>query len=652
MSNDAVCSLNEAIKILPSDENTDYFEALRNVPSLVQSESNPLLFIQFENYNVWNAAKRITTYWRIRRDIFGDAFLKPMHLTGSGALNAFDIKMLETGVLCPLPKTSTTNYPVLWWDREKLDEIQLQDLSSRARVLFYMMQVMMTDVEVVDDGYASSDTKSATKKNERGPGFVMIANFPTRFGSKRDHEWTKKVAIIGKDVFALRTVELHLVIIPTNRAVLLLSGVVSITTHILSAILPSLPLVHTGTSIKEIQIKLRQVGFEKRNLPPKLGGNWKDEKFEQFLRRHRKIEEEMFLTTEEKLSRKRQVNMIHSRQKRERRKIEHEVLQSQCDEISKRNNMLQASIDRFEHLIGLAELEIEKFETNKSNNPNCQLGLLGELVTLSGSNSPIAASAAMSTASQNNSRLYSLHQSQSVEVEQLNLLATMLQAQQSSSNQEILQLLNVPNPQLQQASLQEASDGSQQSPLLSAYQIQFLLERPQLVQQLLRLQEQQRQQQLSDLQVSQQNILSSNQIASFLGISGEASHSQYEYPSATSFQLNTSHPFVSNESDAALSILAQLQRQSDTPAHPMQGTDFMANNTSLFGQNFTIPVPNAPAQQHQRIPNLQTLHPSLVTNTIDSSSGVNTLQPANQPQNDEFNLQKSIVAALQAAWPL
>ena len=339
---DLLESLNDAIQLLPGSEKDAYVEALRIAPTLVQAESNPMLFIRHENFNVWAAAKRLAAYWTMRKELFGDTgFLKPIHLTGDAALTPPDVAVLETGAVCLLPKISSSGQRVLWWDREKLSNTQLRESVSRMRAIFYIIQIVMADEDDGDDDATttaksskkSSDGLRGSKKSETSPGLVVLANFPSNYGLQSDFDFTQRIARMIRTGFPVTISAIHFVWMSQSRTQMIITGVANMTIQLLGQFFPFVSLIHTGTTMKEIQGKLREAGFEKRNLPTKIGGNWKDEKFEQFKRRRRKFEEEMFLSDDEKLQRKRQVNMIHSRQKRERRKIEYEVLQEQSDQL-------------------------------------------------------------------------------------------------------------------------------------------------------------------------------------------------------------------------------------------------------------------------------------------------------------------------------
>ena len=88
--------LNEAIQLIPDVEKAAYKEALERVSHLVMTESDPLCFLHRENFNVWNAAVRLVTYWEERRKIFGDRAFLPLTLVGDSALSEEAIQLVRS----------------------------------------------------------------------------------------------------------------------------------------------------------------------------------------------------------------------------------------------------------------------------------------------------------------------------------------------------------------------------------------------------------------------------------------------------------------------------------------------------------------------------------------------------------------------------
>mmetsp|Transcript_10827 Transcript_10827/g.22240 ORF Transcript_10827/g.22240 Transcript_10827/m.22240 type:complete len:94 (-) Transcript_10827:1141-1422(-) len=77
------------------DQKSAYLEAKRREPDLVATETNPLHFIRFCEFNIWDAAQRMVTYWRERKDIFQDRAFRPLSLRpDNSALEPDDILLL------------------------------------------------------------------------------------------------------------------------------------------------------------------------------------------------------------------------------------------------------------------------------------------------------------------------------------------------------------------------------------------------------------------------------------------------------------------------------------------------------------------------------------------------------------------------------
>lgn len=354
--------LNEAIQLLPQNEKEAYLEALNQAPYLIQKESNPLKFLRHENFNLWATSQRLVSYWKMRKEIFGpEAFLKPMHQTGSGALSAIDIEILDTGYIRLLPKSAFMGQCVVWWDREILTPDQLQHRTARLRVFFYIMQLVIEDCGNSDENEEVSTLSDSNKKedNECRSGLTIVANLSATLAINSDYGFSSIVTGMMQEAFPLHIDSIHLVTIPGNLASTILTTLIGVVLRMVGAYFSRVTYVHVGSNIRELQQKLRTAGFDKKFLPQKIGGLWKDEKLEQFKRRRCKIEAEMFLSEDEKLDMKRKVNMIHSRQKRERRKIELEVIQEQAQTLKDQNDDLRADNERLEKLIEIAQIEAQ-----------------------------------------------------------------------------------------------------------------------------------------------------------------------------------------------------------------------------------------------------------------------------------------------------
>lgn len=82
-------AFHEALEDIPIDERAGYELATIHCPDLLETETNPRLFLVREAFQPDKAARRLVAYWNMRVDIFGmeKAFL-PM--TFAGALHGED----------------------------------------------------------------------------------------------------------------------------------------------------------------------------------------------------------------------------------------------------------------------------------------------------------------------------------------------------------------------------------------------------------------------------------------------------------------------------------------------------------------------------------------------------------------------------------
>jgi hypothetical protein len=94
----ALEQLQDSLAQIPLQQQTAYREALVRCPQLVKTESDPMQFLIFADFDIWNAATRIVTYWEKRKELFGErAFLPVLDLSGNGALTGEDLRLFSTG---------------------------------------------------------------------------------------------------------------------------------------------------------------------------------------------------------------------------------------------------------------------------------------------------------------------------------------------------------------------------------------------------------------------------------------------------------------------------------------------------------------------------------------------------------------------------
>ena len=118
-----------------------YWQAWNHDRHLVQTETDPLQFVRFTQYDLWAAAQRLCLYWTERVEVFGaDRAFLPLTLTGTGALTDDDLLTLHAGYPSLLPDT-TTGRKCLLFDRRKLIP-NVTTVEHRLRCLFYVQSIL------------------------------------------------------------------------------------------------------------------------------------------------------------------------------------------------------------------------------------------------------------------------------------------------------------------------------------------------------------------------------------------------------------------------------------------------------------------------------------------------------------------------------
>eukprot|EP00977_Amphora_coffeiformis_P014709 scaffold4201_cov178-Amphora_coffeaeformis.AAC.4 len=139
--------LNESIALIAPDNKVEYLEACRLAPDIVANETNPLAFMRSERMNTWAAAARVVLYWKHRREIFGEKWLRPiLDLSGQGALSETDVNFLKAGVVAV-----RKHPPIVYVDMNKAPKT-CGDTLFPSRLSFYLPAVFDFDEELQNDG--------------------------------------------------------------------------------------------------------------------------------------------------------------------------------------------------------------------------------------------------------------------------------------------------------------------------------------------------------------------------------------------------------------------------------------------------------------------------------------------------------------------
>mmetsp|Transcript_28602 Transcript_28602/g.78570 ORF Transcript_28602/g.78570 Transcript_28602/m.78570 type:complete len:542 (-) Transcript_28602:75-1700(-) len=142
----ALQMIHQAMASVPESDKKEYLQALQMAPHLVLKESDPLKFLCFCEYNAWSAIARLCNYWRERKALFGERAFLPMTMDGNGALKKEDILVLEAGYPAVLPETQNGR-SVLFCDRSKW--LPSSNSMNLNRAAFYVVTLLcMTNDKV------------------------------------------------------------------------------------------------------------------------------------------------------------------------------------------------------------------------------------------------------------------------------------------------------------------------------------------------------------------------------------------------------------------------------------------------------------------------------------------------------------------------
>jgi hypothetical protein len=140
--------MEECIRLVASTEDADPYRKaqLRCSPLVLQTEADPIRFLEFCNYNPWKASKRMIEYWKFRFELFGpDRFWKRvLDTTGTQALSRGAARIIGEGHLAYLVPPDQHGRTVLF---ASLDQAEMKFLAEchsedRKEAFFYELQLI------------------------------------------------------------------------------------------------------------------------------------------------------------------------------------------------------------------------------------------------------------------------------------------------------------------------------------------------------------------------------------------------------------------------------------------------------------------------------------------------------------------------------
>ncbi|KAL7555989.1 hypothetical protein ACA910_006138 [Epithemia clementina (nom. ined.)] len=270
--------VDEVIRCRPAAETMAYREAMRRDASLVWTETDPLQFVRYCDYDVAAGAQRLCLYWTERLALFGpDRAFLPLTLTGTGALTPQDLLTLRAGFPALLPNAAETGHSCILFDRRK--KIPQLTMENHLRCAFYWHKVLAeNDLSQVDHAL-----------------IFIIAVMPRTKGWF-DAEMVHRRAHLTQRIFPVKF-RVHILSVPPKKkpssGADLVHGVVTVLRRYFSAWMNI--RLHVETEPNQIYQELtQQVGLTAPSIPLFLGGEWKYEDFSKWCQERMEQEYEQY----------------------------------------------------------------------------------------------------------------------------------------------------------------------------------------------------------------------------------------------------------------------------------------------------------------------------------------------------------------------
>jgi hypothetical protein len=371
--------LEEALDLIPDENKYAYLEARERAPHLVELESDPRRYLRSDGMDPWAAAKHLCTYWEKRKEIFGEKAFLPMTLDGKGALSLNCIELIKCGFFAILPNDKKGRVALLHNRFFLNDRLVSHGAQDRIRCGFYIFSLM------------------AEREESQLHGFIGTAVYGDNDTSLTySREFVKvMVSLLECGAMPFKLKAIHFVY-PSQKNTFLHS-LLSRTLNIVGSwdFMEKRTVVHSFDKVIDLMEDLEKYGFEKDKTPEYLGGNWKYEYFTQMLEERARNEKSLYgggdydsdskpdssersskkrkvdgddaaLKEKERRAKKRKMDALYARRKRERQRIEVEVLEDQCKELGEKNRSLDSDNKRLETILKEAKGQVERYESSQS----------------------------------------------------------------------------------------------------------------------------------------------------------------------------------------------------------------------------------------------------------------------------------------------
>ena len=376
------------IRCLPIAQSQAYLEAVQRDAELVITETDPLQFVRFCNYDIWEGAQRLCLYWTERKRHFGpDRAFLPLVLTGTGALTQEDLLTLRSGFPALLPDM-TTGHKCFFVDRRKrVSGVRSEHI---LRCLFYLHKLLAeNDLSQVEVAHC----------------FMVVITPRTKSRDEMDWNLIRVGAHLSTRIFPVR-LKIHLLSFPRQKGSFFAMEFIMAAANVYRQYYGDWLQIHFETQTNQVLNELLALGLTKSGIPLSVGGDWRYEHFSEWCQERMIQEREQYqdrlltqdapswqrftntsipapstepTTTEttthtedgggssssdnnkkmspqaQKAAKQRVKDILRSRQKRERRRVEFQSLREESTELEADNQRLLTEQARLQRLLAEAE---------------------------------------------------------------------------------------------------------------------------------------------------------------------------------------------------------------------------------------------------------------------------------------------------------
>ena len=145
----AASMIDLAVEQLEDSLKVEYLEAKKRSPDVVELESSPEHYLEFDNQDAEAAARRLCEYWKKRIAVYGEKGYLKLDQTGEGALGRGDMALLSGGFLVLLPDSDKGD-TVLCYDGSRLSKAAK---NCQLRVAFYWLKLVAENTPSRKEGF-------------------------------------------------------------------------------------------------------------------------------------------------------------------------------------------------------------------------------------------------------------------------------------------------------------------------------------------------------------------------------------------------------------------------------------------------------------------------------------------------------------------